>query len=79
MVNTAGTEARIVAHANPKSERGTMDGHHADVSPDGSRIVYVTCEFPFAHDGYGYPPAHELAIVNVDGTGLQRLTVDGHF
>ena len=76
-VNTSGTDVRIVADANPTA-RG-LDGHHADVSPDGSRIVYVTCEFPFPYDGYGYPRGQELAIVNVDGNGLQRLTVDGHF
>ena len=76
-VNTSGTDARIVADANPGRRR--LAGHHANVSPDGSRIVYVTCEFPFPYDGYGYPRGQELAIVNVDGTGLQRLTVDGHF
>ena len=77
IVDTFGTDARIVADGNPGKRR--LAGHHADVSPDGSRIVYVTCEFPFPYDGYGYPPGQELAIVNVDGTGLQRLTVDGHF
>ena len=56
-----------------------MYGHHADVSPDGSRIVYASCEFPFPYEDYEYPPVHELAIVNVDGTGLQRLTIDGRF
>ena len=77
IVDTFGTDARIVADGNPGRRR--LAGHRADVSPDGSRIVYVTCEFPFPYDGYGYPPGQELAIANVDGTGLQRLTVDGHF
>ena len=76
-VNTAGTDARIVADANPR--RSWIYGHHADVSPDGSRIVYATCEFPFPYEDYEYPPVHEVAIVNVDGTGLQRLTIDGRF
>ena len=46
-------------------------GFYADVSPDGSRIVYSTCEYP---DG-GY----ELASVDIDGTNKRRLTRDGHF
>ena len=81
-VDTAGTEARTFADANPRDEYWSNDwvySYHADVSPDGSRIVYVTCEFPFPHSGYGYPPGYELAIVNIDGTGLQRLTIDGRF
>ena len=79
-VGIAGTDARIVAHANPnRPGRAPMYGHHADVSPDGSRIVYASCEFPFPYEDYEYPPVHELAIVSVDGTGLQRLTSDGRF
>ena len=46
-------------------------GHYTDVSPDGSRIVYSTCEYPL--DGY------EIATVRVDGTDKRRLTDDGHF
>ena len=81
-VDTAGTEARTFADANPRDKYWSNDwvySYHADVSPDGSMIVYASCEFPFPHSGYGYPPGYELAIVNVDGTGLQRLTIDGRF
>ena len=81
-VDTAGTEARTFADANPRDEYWSNDwvySYHAAVSPDGSMIVYGTCEFPFPHSGYGYPPGYELAIVNIDGTGLQRLTIDGRF
>ena len=46
-------------------------GFHADVSPDGSEIVYTTCEH--RHDGYG------LSAVKPDGTGKRRLTEDGYF
>ena len=46
-------------------------GHYADVSPDGSEIVYTTCEH--RHDGYG------LSAVKPDGTGKRRLTEDGYF
>ena len=46
-------------------------GFHADLSPDGSEIVYTTCEH--RHDGYG------LSAVKPDGTGKRRLTEDGYF
>ena len=40
-------------------------GFYADVSPDGSRIIYSTCEFF---------PGYEIAMVNIDGTQRTRLT-----
>ena len=48
-------------------------GFYGDVSPDGSHIVYSTCEYPLPGSvgEYGY----ELGIANVDGTGKRRLTV----
>ena len=46
-------------------------GHYADVSPDGSRIVYSTCEY--------YSDGYEIAAVRVDGTDKRRLTEDGYF
>ena len=64
-------DARLqqVADVDPEHE---MDfGFYADVSPDGSRIVYSTCE----HDRDGY----ELAVMNIDGMGKRRLTEDGYF
>ena len=48
-----------------------LAGFYADVSPDGSRIVYSTCEYR----GGGY----ELATVNIDGTDKRRLTQDLYF
>ena len=43
-VDTAGTEARTFADANPRDKYWSNDwvySYHADVSPDGSMIVYV--------------------------------------
>ena len=62
-----------VADTVPDDDRyaNAYFGHYADVSPDGSRIVYSTCEYPL--DGY------EIATVRVDGTDQRRLTKDGHF
>ena len=52
-------------------------GFYGDVSPDGSHIVYSTCEYPLPGSvgGYGY----ELGITGVDGTGKRRLTDNTHF
>ena len=52
-------------------------GRHADVSPDGTQIVYSSCEFP---TGTEYEVAeqenyhYEIALMNLDGTGKRRLT-----
>ena len=45
-------------------------GRHADVSPDGSRIVYSTCEYT----NLSVTGDYEIATANLDGTGRQRLT-----
>ena len=66
-----------VVDVDPDYEPGDDDffkfkfGFHADLSPDGSEIVYTTCEH--RHDGYG------LSAVKPDGTGKRRLTEDGYF
>ena len=54
-------------------------GFHADVSPDGSRVVYNTCEYrlmrpPPEFQEYAGDNVYEIAVVNVDGTDRQRLT-----
>ena len=52
-------------------------GIHADVSPDGMRLAYASCEFPTGSE-YRYSEQeryhYEIALVNLDGTGKQRLT-----
>ena len=55
------------------------DGFYADVSSDGSRIVYSTCEFglvelPPDMERYAGKAFYEIAVVNVDGTERKRLT-----
>ena len=61
-----------------KSSRSSAPkyGFYADVSPDGFRIVYSTCEY-----GLDDPPSkyYEVAVVNVDGTGRRRLTEGERF
>ena len=65
------------------SGRRFLYGFHADVSADGSRIVYSTCEYPddrLIETGIGAPPhyegleAYELGTVDVKGNEKNRLT-----
>ena len=76
-VDAEGTQVDTVVDANP-GYRFSF-GFHADLSPDGDRIVYSSCEYPLgeveasAHaerDKYHY----EIATVAVDGSAPQRLT-----
>ena len=74
-----GARLMEVADVDPDYESGDDDtygykykyGFHADLSPDGSEIVYATCEHRW--DGYG------LSVVKLDGSGKRRLTEDGYF
>ena len=68
-LNVESAELLQVADVNP--DRSFNFGFYADVSPDGSRIVYSTCEY--FDDGY------EIVTVKMDGTGRRRLTQDGYF
>ena len=78
-LDTGGAWVREIADLNPNphdaDRRLIWYGHHAEVSPDGSRIVYATCEYRF----YGVRGEYEIAMVNPDGTGRQRLTRNGSF
>ena len=65
-------------------------GHmsHFDVSPDGSQVVYSTCNYPTGilfeeSPGYQISPEwapevgkfkYEIAVANIDGTNPRRLT-----
>ena len=84
VIDADGSTARKVKILNPLEEKPgfSVFNFYGDLSPDGERIVYSTCEFtvPPLHDrpipveqyeDLGY----ELAIVNLDGSGTRRLTV----
>ena len=62
---------------------GTEMGLSADISPDGSRIVYTTCEYitepkPWRHEYVDEPfyllVNYELATAGIDGLYKDRLT-----
>ena len=60
-------------------------GYHADVSPDGSRLVYSTCEYPMepidrsAGGETRVALGYEIVTMNVDGTARRRLTSNNTF
>ena len=73
-IDTGGAWVRKIADLNPQPDDADWDlayGHHVDVSPDGSRIVYATCEYTYYSGTSG---RYEIATANPDGTGRQRLT-----
>ena len=91
MVDVDGSRLRAIVDANPGYE--FRDGFHADVSPDGSRIVYSSCQYPtdglyvtYRHADLGYVRyplerrdkyLYEIASVGIDGTERRRLTENG--
>ena len=54
-------------------------GFYADVSPDGSRIVYSTCEPVYDSFFQMNIDLYEIATVNIDGSGYLRLTENEYF
>ena len=44
LVDAGGTRLRRIVDANP--EYVSLHGTYADVSPDGTRVVYASCEYP---------------------------------
>ena len=71
VVDAEGTQVRELVNANPKGE--FRWGFYADVSPDGTRVVYATCEFSRLRNGR-LRPEYEIAAISLDGTGQERLT-----
>lgn len=66
--------------ANPKPNSGSLApfGFHADLPPDGDRLVYSTCEY--LKDAESSPKTewplriYELAVISMDGGEPERLT-----
>ena len=53
----------------------SLYGFYADVSPDGSQIVYSSCEFLLdSPQGSRYTEGYELVMINIDGAGKTQLT-----
>ncbi len=88
-VDLEGTQLRTLVDADPRypiGEGGTWislaEGLYFDISPDGTRITYTSCEFreegPNVDSELGYY-GYEIAVINLDGTGKQRLTRNDSF
>ncbi len=72
-VNTEGTAARMLVDLEPKHV--LPYGFHADISPDGYRIVNAACEFFVGASGYDY----DIAVFDLYGGWQERLTISGYF
>ena len=64
-VSPDGGPMRYLVNANPDNR--FWDELYADVSPDGTKIIYSSCR-PHPDSSY------EISIMNADGTGRQDLT-----
>ena len=76
-VNSQGTRVDVVVDADPGTHHRSVYEFYADLSPDGSRMVYSTCEYPLVvsnSEGSGTHHLYEIASANLDGGGRQRLT-----
>ncbi len=78
MVDAAGTRLHKLVEVG--SGFIMLYGSHADLSPDGQRIVHTTCALstnPSVGSSRELERArfhYEIAMINLDGTGQQRLT-----
>lgn len=90
VIDHEGTRLRTLVDADPRYplwERALnfsfLHGFYFDVSRDGTRVVYTSCEFPVAGPNVAEERRtdheYELAVINLDGTGKQRLTRNDEF
>ena len=77
IVGADGSGLREIVDANP--EYDFEFGFHADVSPDGERIVYTMCQYPTGPPSDRRSFGYEIATINLDGSEPQRLTHDENF
>ncbi len=89
-VDAEGSVLQELVDANPVEEGGFKGygmefSFYADPSPDGSQIIYSTCQYN-KRKGYQYAGfsersllGYELALVDIDGSEPQRLTRDSDF
>ena len=73
-----GSSIRLAANPKPDTDKRTWFYLHADLSPDGQRLVYSTCEFEKGPERmptttWPFFPA-ELAVIDMDGGEPLRLT-----
>ncbi len=95
IVDEQGTELRMVLDAKAvyNTEFSFADflyGFYADLSPDGARLAYTSCQFPTEYDDSGQAQAvitqdgpewyertkhsYDIALAELDGGNQQRVT-----
>lgn len=74
MVSADGSGLRKLVDANPQLGYHSWLGFYADLSPDGSRIVYSTCEYTEPGGYSAWPRYHDIAVASIDGSSARRLT-----
>ncbi len=87
IIDADGTRLRLLVDANPVEgrRRGALEdfpyGFHANLSTDGTRILYTSCAYSMAGTrrdaGKELSRAdfnYEIAVINPDGSGRKRLT-----
>ena len=81
-VDSRGTRASVVLDLDPESDSRPSYEFYADLSPDGSRLVYSTCEYPLVFstsEGMEAYHLYEIGSAGLDGGGRQRLTTGPAF
>ena len=84
VVDVKGTRVETVVDANPGYKFDF--GIHADLSSDGSRVVYSSCEYPTGEVDMSMADQlsergkyhYEIATVALDGSDPKRLTENDH-
>ncbi len=87
VVDAAGTRLRHVVDANPGYQFGIEHWLHADLSPDGQRVVYTSCEYRTERRFSDSPEPRsprdeflfEIATIALDGSAARRLTTDSDY
>ena len=83
-VDAEGTELGKIVDANPYRGSGSHRkllsryGFYADLSPDGSRIVYSTCQYRIASIVESSKFGYEIATMDMDGANQWRWTNNEH-
>ncbi len=78
VVDASGSRLKMLVDANPG--HASQYGQHADISPDGTQLVYASCEFSrlYQEDGERSDYNYQIAVVPIEGPESRRLTKRAH-
>ena len=79
------TPSYPVSEPYPNRYPVSVYGFYADLSPDGRRVVYSTCQYPSIGLSTPGPDqstrsnlGYEIAVINTDGSRQRRMTENAH-